>query len=166
MRGYKRNTLGPRSTPARAYTYTVLPNGQVVYVSDASGGALLAPISVDANDDPIGGNMIVDGSMELIFPMPFVQDQSAMQPSVFLDAGNVFDSECSNVYPGFNSGGYVYGAQPNCNNFELGELRYSVGAGLTWITGFGPLTFSVAKALNAGDDDETEVFQFSLGQNF
>ena len=166
VRGYKRNTLGPRSTPARAYTYTMLPNGEVVYVSNDAGTALSAPVSVDANDDPIGGNMILDGSAELIFPMPFVKDQSAMQPSVFLDAGNVFDAECSSVYPGFNSGGYVYGAQPNCNNFELGELRYSVGAGLTWITGFGPLTFSVAKALNAGDDDETEVFQFSLGQNF
>ena len=166
VRGYKRNTLGPRSTPARAYTYTVLPSGEVVYVSNAAGTALEAPISIDADDDPIGGNMILDGSMELIFPMPFVKDQSAMQPSVFLDAGNVFDSECSSVYPGFNSGGYVYGTQPNCSNFELGELRYSVGAGLTWITGFGPLTFSVAKALNAGDDDETEVFQFSLGQNF
>jgi outer membrane protein insertion porin family len=86
-----------------------------------------------------------------------------MQPSIFLDAGNVFDSECSSVYPNL---GTPYGTQPNCSNFELGELRYSVGAGLTWITGFGPLTFSIAKALNAGDYDETEVFQFSLGQNF
>lgn len=163
VRGYKRNTLGPRSTPARAYTYAVLPSGEVVYVSNASGTELLAPVSVDANDDPIGGNMILDGSMELIFPMPFVKDQSAMQPSVFLDAGNVFDSQCSNVYPNI---GAPYGKQPNCYNLELGELRYSVGAGLTWITGFGPLTFSIAKALNAGDYDETEVFQFSLGQNF
>lgn len=33
---------------------------------------------------------------------------------------------------------------------------------LTWITSFGPLMFSVAKPLNAGSDDESEVFQFSM----
>lgn len=163
VRGYKRNSLGPRSTPARAYYYTVLPNGQVAYISDAAGTALYAPVSVDANDDPIGGDMIVDGSAELIFPMPFVKDQSAMQPSIFLDAGNVFDTQCDTVYPGL---GAPYGSQPNCYNFDLGEFRYSAGVGLTWITGFGPLTFSIAKALNSGDYDDTEVFQFSLGQNF
>ena len=101
--------------------------------------------------------MILDGSAELIFPMPFVKDQSSMQPSVFLDVGNVFDTKCATVY-GVE--------QANCYSFELGELRYSTGVGLTWITGFGPLTFSIAKALNSGSDDETEVFQFSLGQNF
>ena len=156
VRGFKRNTLGPRSTPARAYSYRTLPNGEVVYLSDAT-GALQTTVNFDSNDDPIGGNMVLDGSAELIFPMPFVKDQSAMQPSVFLDAGNVFGTQCSSPYGV---------AQANCSNFDLGELRYSVGAGLTWITGFGPLTFSIAKPLNAGSYDETEVFQFSLGQNF
>lgn len=155
VRGFKRNTLGPRSSPARTYSYTVLNNGQLVYI--AQGGKLVSTINPDADDDPIGGDMILDGSAELIFPMPFVKDQSSMQPSVFLDVGNVFDTKCATVY-GVE--------QANCYSFELGELRYSTGVGLTWITGFGPLTFSIAKALNSGSDDETEVFQFSLGQNF
>jgi outer membrane protein insertion porin family len=34
------------------------------------------------------------------------------------------------------------------------------------MTSFGPLMFSVAKPLNAGGDDQSEVFQFSMGQNF
>lgn len=80
-----------------------------------------------------------------------------MQPSVFLDVGNVFDTQCSKVY-GIE--------QANCFDFDLGEMRYSTGVGLTWITGFGPLTFSIARPLNEGDDDETEIFQFSLGQSF
>jgi outer membrane protein insertion porin family len=155
VRGFKRNTLGPHGTPARAYAGTLLRNGQIAYISKA--GELSAPLSYDGNDDPIGGNMIVDGSIELIFPMPLVKDKSSMQPSLFLDTGNVFDSSC----------GKVYGVdQINCTNFDLGELRYSTGIGLTWITGFGPLTFSIAKPLNAGDDDKEEVFQFSLGQSF
>ncbi|HSC75350.1 MAG TPA: outer membrane protein assembly factor BamA [Pseudomonadales bacterium] len=157
VRGYKRNSLGPRSTPAVYYPYSVLPNGELVYLSNASGTALQKLGNPDGNDDPIGGDMILDGSAELIFPMPFVKDQSAMQPSIFLDAGNVFGTQCSSPY-GI--------PQVNCSNFDLGELRYSTGVGLTWVTGFGPLTFSIAKALNSGNYDDTEVFQFSLGQNF
>jgi outer membrane protein insertion porin family len=34
------------------------------------------------------------------------------------------------------------------------------------LSGFGPITFSVAKPLNANELDETEVFQFSLGNQF
>jgi outer membrane protein insertion porin family len=37
---------------------------------------------------------------------------------------------------------------------------------VTWITGFGPMTFSLAKPLNAGPDDEEEAFQFTLGRGF
>jgi outer membrane protein insertion porin family len=154
VRGFKRNTLGPRGTPAFGYQATQLSDGTFVYVSN---GTSLQTSSFGEDADPIGGDMLLEGSMEIIFPMPFVKDQSSMQPSVFLDAGNVFDTQCSKVY-GVD--------QLNCFDFDLGELRYSAGLGLTWITGFGPLTFSVAKALNAGDEDETEFFQFSLGQSF
>ena len=41
-----------------------------------------------------------------------------------------------------------------------------MGVGVTWLSGFGPLTFSLAKPLNAGDDDREEVFQFTLGRGF
>lgn len=140
VRGYKRNTLGPRGTPALAYQTAVLPDGQLVYVGN--GNKLFTGVSVDADDDPLGGSMVIDGSAELIFPMPFVKDQSSMQPSIFIDGGSVNDS------------------------FGFSGLRFSTGVGLTWMTGFGPLMFSVAKTLNAGGDDESEFFQFSMGQNF
>ncbi len=155
VRGFKRNTLGPRGTPARLYKgysddnsdYYVSNDGKTKLETDESG-----------DDDPIGGNGLIEGSVELIFPMPFVKDQSSMQPSVFLDAGNVFDTDCSTVYGE---------DQANCSSdlFDVGEIRFSTGLGLTWITGFGPLTFSVATPLNKGSDDETEFFQFSLGQS-
>jgi outer membrane protein insertion porin family len=38
--------------------------------------------------------------------------------------------------------------------------------GLTWITGFGPLSFSVAMPFQEGEYDDVEIFQFSLGQVF
>jgi outer membrane protein insertion porin family len=158
VRGYRRNTLGPVGTPAIAYTKVVLPSGEVVYVDDGTGHPASAPfVGGSSNNDAIGGDALVDGSAEIIFPMPFIKDQSSVQPSIFIDAGNVFDTSCSTVY-GVE--------QKGCSNIDFGELRYSAGVGLTWITGFGPLTFSLAKPLNKKTGDTPEFFQFSLGQTF
>lgn len=154
VRGYKRNTLGPRGSQALQYRAVQLKDGSVVYARNAK-GSIADPIG--NGDDPIGGDTIIDGSMELIFPMPFVKDQNAIQPSFFVDGGNVFDSKCSVVYGK---------TQENCSNIDFGDMRYSAGVGLTWVTGFGPLTFSIAKALNPDSLDKEEFFQFSLGQSF
>jgi outer membrane protein insertion porin family len=103
--------------------------------------------------DPIGGNVQVELGAEVIFPLPFLKDQRSVQSSFFLDAGNIFNTKCGD-------------SQPNCFKPDLGELRYSVGVGATWLSGFGPITFSVSKPLNSNEFDETEVFQFSLGNQF
>jgi outer membrane protein insertion porin family len=173
VRGFKRNTLGPRGTPARAFQYTALPNGQLAYVSvlTASGDKLVETNALDGDDDPIGGNVVMDGSIDLIVPTPFVKDQTSMQTSVFLDMGNVYDTDCSDAVPTVLNGRIVQGKgekQINCDSFSFSpaDMRYSTGVSLTWITSFGPLMFSVAKPLNAGSDDQSEVFQFSMGQNF
>lgn len=103
--------------------------------------------------DPIGGNVQVELGAEVIFPLPFLKDQRSVQSSFFLDSGNIFNTKCGD-------------SQPNCFKPDLGELRYSVGVGATWLSGFGPITFSVSKPLNSNEFDETEVFQFSLGNQF
>jgi outer membrane protein insertion porin family len=72
---------------------------------------------------------------------------------LFLDAGNVFQTNCPSY-------------AVNCFGVEFDEFRYSVGFGITWLTGLGPMTFGVAKAFNAGEFDEEEVFQFELGRTF
>jgi outer membrane protein insertion porin family len=102
---------------------------------------------------PIGGNVQVVLGAEVMFPIPFVKDQRSVQSSLFFDAGNVFNTKCADL-------------QVNCFSPKDGELRYSVGLGATWLSGFGPITFSIAKPLNSLDLDETEVFQFSLGNQF
>ncbi|MDG2115640.1 MAG: outer membrane protein assembly factor BamA [Porticoccaceae bacterium] len=103
--------------------------------------------------DPIGGNVQVELGAEVIFPLPFLKDQRSVQSSFFVDAGNIFNTKCGDT-------------QVNCFKPDLGELRYSVGVGATWLSGFGPITFSIAKPLNSNESDETEVFQFSLGNQF
>ena len=102
---------------------------------------------------PVGGNVQIVLGAEVIFPLPFVKDQRSVQSAIFFDAGNVFNTKCGDL-------------EVNCYRPEEGELRYSVGLGATWLSGFGPITFSIAKPLNSNEADQTEVFQFSLGNQF
>lgn len=127
VRGYESNKLGPRSTPS--------PQDQF-------------------NDpDPIGGNALIELSAEVLFPLPFIEDQSQMRSVFFFDAGNVFNTDCPDVS--------VY-----CLDLEDGELRYSAGIAVTWITGFAPISFALSFPINEKEGDESEAFQFELGKTF
>jgi len=142
VRGFKRNTLGPRDTPAKICSDYSLPE-------DNPGCEL---IDID-EADPFGGNIRVEVGAEIIFPLPFLKDQRSVQSSLFFDAGNIFDTDCGPT-------------QSNCFKPEGGELRYSSGIAATWLSGFGPISVSFGKAFNYSDDDDREFFQFSLGQTF
>jgi len=131
VRGFTGNTLGPATTERR-------------------GG----------DDRTLGGNVLVEGSAEVLFPLPFVEDQRSLQASLFVDAGNTFLTDCYDVLE-------ADAGRSRCESgVDLGELRYSAGIGLSWLTPVGPLTFSVAEALNDEEGDDTQFFQFSLGQTF
>ena len=103
---------------------------------------------------PFGGNVMVQGGAELLFPLPFVKDQSSLRTSLFWDVGNVFQTNCD---------GYEAG---ECADIGISDMASSVGVGLTWITGFGPLSFSLAAPIKKPDNADTQIFQFSLGQTF
>lgn len=113
----------------------------------------LGPTDGGDDDDPFGGNILLTASAEFIFPMPFVGDKSAWRSLLFVDAGNVFSTDCQSE-------------QNNCTSVDLGELRYSTGLGLSWLTPIGPLSIALAVPLNDTSYDDTEVFQFALGQTF
>ncbi|MFS1523560.1 outer membrane protein assembly factor BamA [Microbulbifer sp. 2304DJ12-6] len=156
VRGFERNTLGPRSTPAEVLAARLpcaTADGEITqgcYEVDSNGQLVTFPID-DA--DPFGGNILIEGSAEVIFPLPFIKDQRSLQSAFFIDAGNVFDTSCGDT-------------QINCYDVDFGKMNVSAGLGLTWITGFGPLTFSLAKPLKKNEDDDEEVFQFTLGNSF
>ncbi len=105
------------------------------------------PNGTDLTADPFGGNVKVESSLELIFPFALMKDHSQIRSLLFLDGGNVFDT--------------ARGYDPSFD-----ELRFSAGVALTWITPVGPLSFSLGKALNAKEDDDSQFFQFRLGQTF
>src|SRR5690606_23432796 len=103
---------------------------------------------------PFGGNVQTTGTVELLFPMPLVKNRSRVRSSLFIDAGNVFSSYCSEVQEGSN----------NCSKFSIDGRRYSAGVSVSWMSGaFGVMSFSLAKAFNTSIIDETEVFQFNIG---
>ena len=141
VRGFKDNTLGPRSTPSQG----------------TNPGTSKNP---DQDPLPFGGNVLIQGGVELLFPLPFVKDQRSLRTSVFWDVGNVFNSNCS------SSKVTATGEKVACNDIGLDGLASSVGLGVTWITALGPLSFSLAMPIKEPDDAETQVFQFSLGQTF
>lgn len=184
VRGFERNTLGPRSTYIRtAETTTTIwddVNGDgIKQTSEAGGlayvlcedpklqgstgnvpctpGELITSANsnnyVGRNRGAFGGNVLIQGGAEVLFPLPFIKDQRSLQTTLFLDAGNVFDTHCGKT-------------QLNCYDVDIDHINASVGLGLTWISGFGPMTFSIAEPIRENEYDRTEVFQFSLGQTF
>ena len=138
VRGFESSSLGPRSTPA---------------VEEGPDGTIQVIDFGEPEGDPFGGNVQFEASAELIFPLPFVDDQRQFRPVIFVDAGNVFNSNCPSV-------------SVNCFEPSVDELRYSAGVSVTWLTGLGPMTFSFATPFNASDLDEEESFQFELGKTF
>ena len=137
VRGFQNSTLGPRTTPPR----------------EDSNGVPIDPSFFDPDGDPYGGNLLVEATAEIIFPLPFVEDQRQFRPVLFVDAGNVFQTDC-------------FEFSVNCFDFDANEIRYAAGVGFTWLAPMGPMTFSYAKPFNTSESDEEEVFQFELGRTF
>ena len=160
LRGFESNTLGPRSTDAPCYEFNY-EEGTCPNLLDTDGdGELDAPYyNPYANqtsryrDAPIGGNIKIEGSLQLIFRLPFIEDQRSLRSAFFFDFGNVFSDNCKDY-------------QINCSEPSVDDLRYSYGVGLTWITGFGPMSLAIAKPTNAGPRERTEEFQFTVGNVF
>jgi len=104
-------------------------------------------------EDPVGGNVKLTGGLELYAPPPIGGNfEKTLRLGAFLDFGNVWWTEPTDL------------VAPT--GFDLGELRYSTGLSAQWLSPVGALSLSVAYPLNATDQDEEQVFQFSFGQNF
>jgi len=157
IRGFRSNTLGPRVTPTPCYGF--IPETEECppfYDIDLDGVPETPapnPYAYSQSFDPIGGNLLLEGSFQLIFKLPLVDDQRSIRSAFFLDFGNVFSTDCQSY-------------QSNCFEPSIDELRYSLGIGITWMTGFGPMSFSFSQPFNDGIFDRTEEFQFTIGTVF
>lgn len=142
VRGFQASTLGPRATLAPSDTYY-------------------------GRFDSVGGNLLVQAGTEIIFPLPFVEDQYQVRPVIFFDVGNVFNTDCPtaerlSLARDLNPADLVV----RCSRWDANALRYSAGVSLTWLTGMGPITFALAVPFNYGPYDEKEKFSFQFGRTF
>lgn len=102
----------------------------------------------DSSGRAIGANLLLNAGAATILPYPLSRDN--IRTSVFVDAGNVF----------------VRGTPLALSGIDAGPIRYSTGLAVDWRSPFGPLVFSVAKALNPTPTDTLQYFQFTVSSGF
>jgi outer membrane protein insertion porin family len=96
---------------------------------------------------PIGGSARLIGNAELQFPFPGSGVDRSLRWFTFLDAGQVWNPS-------------------DDESIRLGDLRYSTGLGISWISPVGPLKLSLAYPINNKPGDYVQRFQFQLGTGF
>lgn len=115
--------------------------------------------------NPYGGNFRVVNRAELIFPVP-EKWKSAARVSWFFDLGNVFQTGNNVHFLGVDA------VTPVNYHFSYTNLKRSTGLSVQWLAPLGLFRFSYGIPLHVfpGNTvrfgDETERFQFSIGQAF
>ena len=115
--------------------------------------------------NPYGGNLRIVNRLELMFPVPD-KWKSAARVSWFFDLGNVFQTGNKVRFLGPDDTTRVN------YHFAYGNLKRSTGIAVQWLAPLGLFRFSYGVPLNAMHgstvryNDETERFQFSIGQAF
>jgi len=150
------------------YNFIAIARGQVGYGNSFNGGPTNFPFyknfyaggidSVrgydgntlgprDSNNKLTGGNFLVDGSLGLVIPN-HISDN--LRTSVFMDAGNVYETFNNKQFDGT----------------AAGPIRYSTGLEVDFLTPMGLINLSYARPINHRQGDHDEYFQFALGANF
>jgi outer membrane protein assembly complex protein YaeT len=98
----------------------------------------------NASNNPIGGEAVVEFSLEGRFPLPIFPKIGGV---IFMDAGDVY---------------------PKIHNFDLGQLKYSPGFGLRYLSPIGPIGVDIAFPTNRINYQEDSPYQihFTVGYGF
>lgn len=164
LRGFEPNTVGPRDIQRVRDSITVpgtIPGSgsTTVYLPEEFDSVAVSRYS-------IGGNAKFLNTFELIFPTPFVEDNSNVRTSFFVDVGNVWDTkfdiskfENLDIHPN-SSLDFV----PDFS--EYNDYRASYGISLQWYSPLAPLQFSLSRPLKNQPFDDTETFTFNIGKTF
>ena len=99
----------------------------------------------DTSNLAVGGPKKLTLNAEVIAPFPGVGNDRTLRLYGFIDAGNVFGEN---------------------DPYKLGDLRASVGLGLSWISPVGPLRIAIANPLRKKAGDRIERLQFQIGTSF
>ncbi len=97
--------------------------------------------------DYVGGNYSTSLNLEANFPN-FFPEKSNAEIGLFLDAGNVWGVDYSDVIDDSN------------------KIRSTFGINTSWISPAGPMSFIFSNNLSKASTDVTESFNFRLGTTF
>ncbi|WP_371372730.1 outer membrane protein assembly factor BamA [Thalassotalea aquiviva] len=158
LRGFENNTVGPRAI----YRFPTQAPG-----FPGSGNEVLPPDqdAISISRRSVGGNALMIGGVELIVPTPFLDEgyANSVRTSVFIDAGNVWDTEFDlDDYRSLNPKEY----EKIEDYSDPTRFRASAGLSVQWLSPMGPMIFNFAKTINSENGDDTEFFSFNIGQTF
>lgn len=103
-----------------------------------------------STDDSLGGELYYAGTVQIRFPLG-LPEELGISARVFSDVGSLFSISEDGT-------GTITG--------DESAPRASIGAGLGWISPFGPINLDYAVPLLKDDADRTENFRVSFGTNF
>ena len=98
--------------------------------------------------DSLGGEWMYHGGVELTVPLG-LPDELGINGRLFTDVGSLFTVSPS-----------------SSNVLDSAGPRASVGAGVGWVSPFGPINVDLGWAVLKEDLDETEVFRINFGTRF
>lgn len=101
-------------------------------------------------DDALGGKRFYAGTTELTFPLG-LPDEFQIRARIFGDVGAAWD---------------VDDVPSGVTVEDSSSPRIAVGAGVSWISPFGPVLIDLGYVLVDKDFDEREVLRFSFGTRF
>jgi outer membrane protein insertion porin family len=104
-----------------------------------------------SNDDPLGGDLVVNVNTELRFPL-FL----GFGGVVFVDGGGVYLEDTTGT-PGSCSG---------CGSVSLHDFRRAAGLGLRYITPVGPLSLDYGFKLDRRTGESIGEVHFAVGTVF
>jgi len=99
----------------------------------------------DSIGNASGGDFRTLGTVQIIFPPPFVESPGATRFSLFTDFGNVFTG---------------------VEDWDREDIRASYGLAFVWLSPVGPLRFSYAWPYEKIESDKEDNFQFTIGSSF
>ena len=100
-----------------------------------------------ADGDPVGGNKSLLLNLELQYPFT-----KSVRGFVFYDRGNLYGTGAD--------------LSSTSEDWDLGKMRHSIGAGFRFMSPMGPLGFAYGIKLDRRSGETTGQFHFSAGSAF
>jgi outer membrane protein insertion porin family len=162
LRGFDSNTIGPKEFFITSSAGVAIPG------VDSEDNPISVPLgpefsNVNLVNRVVGGNARFLGGLELIFPTPFASENRSIRSSIFLDVGNVWDTQFDRSQYSFLQPSKL-ALIPDFANID--NYRASYGLSIQWLSPMGPLIFSLANPFRKQDQDRIEKFSFNVGKTF